>query len=514
MAQPLAEDAKTARITVKRIVIDGATLIPTDQLHALVADREGQTLSLAELEYLAQRIAEHYRAKGWYVRVYLPQQDVTDGTVHIQIVEGRFGGISLLNQPKRANALVVQNIITHRIQEGAHLSAKDLERGLLIANDLPGIQATGTLQSGSQEGLADLAVQVHDKPIFAADIGANNFGSRSTGRAQLVGGLSLNNLSGIGDQASLRLLAAEHTYSANAGYSLPIGYSGLRLGATLSTLDYKLAKEYSNLNAKGKAHTGGLNASYPLIRQTNHNLYITTGYEHRRYNDDMLGNSLHRHRINAFTFGLNGDMRDQWGQGGVTWGGVQLHSGQMTIKDIANGDKAQDAATTRTHGGYNKLTWNLSRLQNLAPGWAVQANLSGQFADKNLASSEQFSLGGPYQVRAYPGNEGTGSQGALIQLELHKELAPGWQAIAFYDVGTVRQYKNTWRNWNAFGRQPNRYTLQGAGLGVNWRVAGLVVNATVAAPIGDNRGKSASGKNNDGTKSSSIRGWINLTHIF
>lgn len=514
LVKPMPENAKATRITVQRIVIDGASLIRAETLHALIADREGQSLTLAELEHAAQRIAEHYRDQGWYVRVYLPEQDITAGIVHIQVLEGRFGSARVVSQPARADAQTVQNTITHRLQSGASLSAQDLERGLLLANDLPGIQTRGTLQAAQQKGLTDLAIEVQDQALTSSDIGLNNFGSRATGLTQLVGGLALNNLSGQGDQARVRLLATEHTYSAIAGYSLPLGYDGLRLSAMLSALDYKLGKEYSKLNAEGQAQTAGINLSYPLIRQSMRNLYLMAGYEHRRYNDDILGAALHRHQINAITLGLNGDLRDNLGQGGVTWGAITLSSGRLAIKDIASGDKATDAATARTQGSYNKLAWNLSRLQTLAPGWQAQAQLSGQFASKNLASSERFALGGAYRVRAYPTNEGTGDEGTLLQLELHKELAPGWKALAFYDAGTIRQYKDPWAGWNTASGQPNHYTLQGAGLGLSWRQGNWLLNTSLAAPIGHNRGANLNGKNNDGTQSNSLRGWITLSYAF
>ena len=132
----MAQDAKATRVTVRQITIEGASLIAGEELDALVVPAIGQSLTLAELEHTAQQIAEHYRQQGWYARVYLPQQDVTDGKVRIQIREGRFGGASVQTNGTRANAAAVQDLITHRLQAGTPLSSAALERGLLLANDL------------------------------------------------------------------------------------------------------------------------------------------------------------------------------------------------------------------------------------------------------------------------------------------------------------------------------------------------------------------------------------------
>ncbi|VUZ23093.1 Heme/hemopexin transporter protein HuxB, partial [uncultured Comamonas sp.] len=511
-ARPMAQDAKATRVTVRSIAIEGASLIAVEELDALVAPAIGQSLTLAELEHTAQQIAQHYRQQGWYARVYLPQQDVTDGNVRIQVLEGRFGGASVQTNGTRANAAAVQDLITHRLQAGTPLSSAALERGLLLANDLPGIAATGTLQAGQTQGDTQVAIHIQDSAFITGDAGINNHGIKSTGRIQATGGIALNNINGSGDQLALRLLIAQDVRSAVARYSLPVGHSGLRIAAHASTLDYQLGGQYQTLDAEGKAHSAGLSATYPLMRQANRNLNLSAGYEHRRYNDDMLDQALRRHRIDALTLGLSGDIRDSLGAGGITWGGLQLTSGSLNIRNIA-GDKTADAATAKTHGSYTKLAWNLSRLQALAATWQIQAGISGQWANGNLASSERMTLGGPNQVRAYPVNEASGDQGLLLKLELQKNLPHGWQAIAFYDAGQIQQHKTTWANWNAGSRQPNRYTLQGAGLGLNWRNADWQMTASIAAPIGHNRG-ATNGRNNDDSQANKPRGWISVTRLF
>jgi hemolysin activation/secretion protein len=93
----MGDDVNAIRVTVRRLVIEGATRIPVAELHSRIADLTGQSLTFAELEQAAQRIAAYYRERGWFVRVYLPQQDVTDGTIRIAIVEGHHEGSRLEN---------------------------------------------------------------------------------------------------------------------------------------------------------------------------------------------------------------------------------------------------------------------------------------------------------------------------------------------------------------------------------------------------------------------------------
>lgn len=518
VVRPMEPDEKAARVTVRRVTIDGARLIPETELQAQVRDLIGQSLTLAELEHAAQRLAEYYRERGWYARVYLPQQDVTDGSLRIQVLEGRYGSShrSAQGDGLRADGAFVERLVTHGLQPGEPLSAAALERGLLLANDLPGIQARGLLQAGRQHGHSDLLVSVQDTAFITGDIGLNNEGIRSTGRAQAVGGLALNNLSGRGDQLGLRLLGSEGVRSALARYSLPLGHDGWRIAAHGSLLDYVLGSSLHALNAEGQARTAGLTLSYPLLRQSARSLSLSAGYEHRRYRDDMLGAALRRHRINALTLGLSGDLRDGYGGGGLYWGAVRLTHGTLAMENLAN-DWALDAAGPRSRGDYTKLALQLGRAQSLGADWQLQTTLSGQAASGNLASSERMTLGGPGQVRAYPVNEADGDQGLLFKLELQRELGGGWQAMAFYDTGRIRQHKRPWPGWDGASLQPNHYRLSGAGVGLHWRGAGDArgwqLSVSVAAPVGGNPG-SVQGRNSDGSGARSSRGWLSLNRIF
>lgn len=520
-ARPMGEADKAARVMVQSFVIDGATLIAEPELQALLADLRGQALTLAELEQAAQRLAQHYRERGWYVRVYLPVQDVTVGTVRLQVVEGRYGGVKREDAATRADGEFVERMVTGGLAPGLPLPANTLERGLLLANDLAGVRATGVLEAGDTPGSTRLLLRVEDTPFVSGDIGANNHGLKSSGIAQVVGGVALNNLSGRGDRVALRLLATERLHNVLLQYATPLGSAGWSVAAHVSALDYRLGGDFRELDAKGRATTAGLALGYALVRSSERNLALTLAAEQRRYEDESLGETVRRRRIDILSLGLRGDAVDDFGGGGLSRGDLQLSGGRLHLAEVG-GDRAADAAGPHSAGGYTKLALELSRLQRLPlAGWQVEATLSGQLADGNLGSAEQFTLGGAYGVRAYPTNEGVGDEGALFKLELQRDLGSGWQAQLFYDAGYIRQHKRTWDGWREGSDQPNAYRLAGAGAGLSWLQAtpgrwlkGWRVAAVVAAPLGDNPGESADGRNNDGSRPSRARAWVSVAAAF
>ena len=86
------------------------------------------------------------------------------------------------------------------------------------------------------------------------------------------------------------------------------------------------------------------------------------------------------------------------------------------------------------------MTFNINRYQNIDPNIStLLISLSAQLADSNLSSSEQFYLGGPYGVRAYPVSQSGGAQGFIFTLEYqHKIPEDNVTLIAFFDTGRVQ----------------------------------------------------------------------------
>jgi hemolysin activation/secretion protein len=173
-----------------------------------------------------------------------------------------------------------------------------------------------------------------------------------------------------------------------------------------------------------------------------------------------------------------------------------------------------DASTARTAGSYRKLLLSLSRQQRLIGNWTVYGSISGQYASKNLDSSESFIFGGPSGVRAYPVGEAPADEGVLSTLELrYNTVAPAQlgslQYQFFYDNGEVRLHENPWFTYETSGA-PNRYVLSSAGLGANlYREDSLLVTAAVAHKIGSNPDPGLDDTDADG-RHESVRFWLQV----
>jgi hemolysin activation/secretion protein len=491
-----------ATVAIRAIHVTGASRYSEAELLKSVGDLVGREVDFLELRRAADRIAQRYRADGWFARAYLPEQALDDGVLTIAVVEARIGDVRVEgpDDGSRVGEERIRRMLLAR-QADAALSVAALERAALVVDDLPGIAASVVLAPGAAPGRTDVVARVQNTERWLASVQADNGGIASTGRDRVTGQFLLESPLRLGDEATAAVQASRGNQYLSLGYELPVGAGGWRVGASASRLRYELGERFAALQADGRASTWGANASYPLLRGNRTNARFVASAEERRYRNFALDVATSDSRVRALHAGLSFDRLDGIGGGGLVQAGLQATRGAVDLSRNAE-DYELDAATARTDGQYTKLAWNLARLQRVGDRDRLLVSLTGQRASRNLDSSEQLSLGGNTGVRAYPELEGEGDEGWIATAEWTRTLAASWRVSAFYDVGTIRQHHRPWDGWNA--RSPalrNRYSLDGGGAAVAWAgFRGIEVRGTAAMRAGRNPGADpVTGRDNDGS---------------
>jgi hemolysin activation/secretion protein len=396
----------------------------------------------------------------------------------------------------------VEQALREALPSGGVIRETDLERGLLLLNDLPGIAVRSVISPGAALGTSTITAEVSEGPLVTGSIDTDTHGNKYSGYYQLGATLNLNDPTGHGDLFTARIAATSGTSYGRLAYQIPLGASGLRLGGVYSETRYELCCDFDALEAEGNAHTATLVLQYPFVRSRDYSLYGSLAYDARSYFDETIAGTTDDKKTRLFTLGINGDGRDFLYGGGLNNFWLAATSGRLDLDDWAP-YKAADAASARTQGSYGKLSYSLSRLQNLVASTSLYAGLAGQFASKNLDSSEKFVLGGATGLRGYPSGEAAGDEGLLVNMELRHNFLDSLQLTGFVEHGEIRLHKNPWAGWQgANTRISNRYGLSDFGLALNWHQPGrLVVRASAARPMGSNPGRSLDGKDSDGRKS-------------
>ncbi|KAF1004497.1 MAG: Heme/hemopexin transporter protein HuxB [Pseudomonas sp.] len=446
-AQPASSEpgVDEERVQVNDFSLEGNHLFGTVELLALLDDLRGKALNLPELNAAAGRISDYYHQHGYVLaRAYLPAQEVENGRIQIAVIEGRYGSIDLSNQSRVRDSVLRQPL--EDLQPGAVVNGTELERSLLLLSDISGVQARGTLMRGQQPGTTDLKVEARSAPVLSGSVETDNFGDFYTGEYRLGGTLTLNSPLRLGDQLSLRALGSDrHQQYYRMAYQVPIGWRGTRIGIACSQTSYRLVRDFSELDAHGRATIDSLFLSQPLVRSRTFNLNAQLQYEDKALHDDIdLFEQRRRKDIHLWTASLSGSNQDRWLGGGQSAFSLAYGHGRLGIGDPL--ERYFDRLTAGKEGSFDKLTASLVRLQQLSGRFQLFAQLNAQWSSGNLDSAEQFTLGGPYGIRAFPlgAPRGTGDQGWQATVELRYSFAPAWQLSTFVDQGEVRLNKHPW----------------------------------------------------------------------
>jgi hemolysin activation/secretion protein len=516
--KPKDPKVKEVRVDVKRFELEGVKTIPEEKVQAILKPYLNKSLTFDELQKVCDVIVDFYRQNGLLVQATLPPQRIADGVVRIAITEAKLSDVIVdtTKGPTRFSKDSVRAYITDVNPIGSPLNTQAIERASLILNETPGVIVESKLEPGQNAGETALRVDLADGPLVQGKAEANNYGSRSTGQNQGIVALNLNNPTGIGDQASVSGIYAEGSQYIQGAYSLPVARDGLRLGVSGTYLNYKNVSNYGYPNGGfGDAWTTGINLAYPLIRRQGTNVNTTVGYDIKSYmNKSFLSNAvISAYDIKNITFGISGNHYDGFGGGAVSAGSIGFVLGNLAISPTSGAGYGANTPTS-----FTKVTFSANRNQQLGTlqGTTLYVGVSGQIASVNLNSAEQFYLGGPYGVRAYPVAQAGGSQGGLGTIELRQQLPYNVLGSIFFDTGVIQQYKNTPAgNWQGATNANNTYWLSGAGFGAKWNSGGWNLGAMVAWQVGQNPLYSYTGQKVavDST-TTNPRGWVTASYQF
>ena len=504
-------------VTVAQFNFVGNTMLSDAQLQAAVAPYLNTPLTFAQLQQATDATTNAYREAGWLVRAFLPAQKVANGVFTIQVEEAVFGKTVMVEGSQRVAAATLKGFVTTAQTAGEPVSAKKIDRALLLMSDLPGVTVVGNLIEGEKPSETNLLIKAVDGAVLAGNVSVDNYGSRSTGLERVLASLNINGPLQLGDQLGLTALKTQGSDYQRVGYTLPVGYDGWRAGAHATHLTYGLVGDFASLGAKGSSISTGLDASYALLRSQPTNINFVASFDQKRFDNNNATGSVSHYNIDVYSLGVNATQLDNWNGGGMSNASATLTAGKVNLNGSAN--QSTDTQGPATAGNYSKLSLSLSRLQKLDTDLSGYLAFSMQVANKNLDSSERMYLGGATGVRAYPSSEGGGSQGHTLTAELRKQLNNQYTLTGFYDLGHVQAFKhNAYADGSSSlnsGSTPNRYTLSGYGASLAWQsLTGTELRATFARRIGTSPlANATTGNDGDGTRKLN-RLWVNASVSF
>lgn len=115
-------------VPVRHLRLEGDTLLPAGELEALTRPLEGRTVTLGELQQVAQRITALYQRHGYPLAyAFVPAQRITEGEVRISVIEPRYDRIEIQGKSRLRST---QARRTLGLTSGQVITQDALDRGL------------------------------------------------------------------------------------------------------------------------------------------------------------------------------------------------------------------------------------------------------------------------------------------------------------------------------------------------------------------------------------------------
>lgn len=456
-------DAKQ-QFVLRGINISGAHAIPNDRIAALYQPYLGKMVSQADLAAIAGAISDLYRTQGFHLsRAIVPPQDIADGRVRIQVIEGAIVEAELKGDG--AEQFGVRPMLGPVLAEQPS-RLTTLERQLFLINGWPGVRINDTAleEIGVATGRFRLIVYLKTWHVFTS-FGLDNLGSSSVGPWQTYATGAFNSYLTPGDTLAVNLSTIANDPRelgfTRLSYDAPVGVDGVRLGGSVlySAVRPGDARRLDSDITTTEAFE--LRASIVPLQSQSSSLTLTAAATVSNVSEHDLYGPWYNDHIR--TASLTADYRLQDPFGGTNYATLTYRQGL----DVFGASHVDDDLLSRDGASSNFSVLNLwfTRYQTLNDAWSLKLSAASQTASRPLFTSQQFYLGGAAFGRGYGAAEISGDNGLAGSLELRFDQKldfrywTGYQLYAFGDAGAV---------WNDGYRLSDGLALTSAGAGVRF----------------------------------------------
>ena len=504
------------RILVKTFKLQGVADRP--EHHVSVAEAQAildtaraaqptQGFSINQLQEAANKVAAYYREHGYILaQAFVPAQQVTNGEVTVQVLEGRLAGV-VVEGNKGYSADTLRRPFSSLI--GEPLDKDSIESALLTLTNYPGVTAFGVLGAGRDVGTTNLTLRVQSEDRVRIESVLDNYGTQFAGEYRGQVTLTLNDPLHQADRLKLTGLYARssgggdsHGAYGGLDYEIPLFSPTDSLRFVHLTNAYNVgaaAAAITSQDSEGDTRVDELGFRHDFARTRLGSASIGLAFNRKSATFKAPPTVVYEDKLTTARIDA------QWERIDTRFRGVNRIALSYThgFNGLLDSLDAYDPANTTANshvsrlgasGEFNKVNVQLQRLQRITQYTSVVLRVDGQFTTDPLVSLEQFSMGGPDSVRAYPVAEVLAEKGGVASLELVTG-APGFADRPAFGTSTWGQvlqvsvfvdYANGKLNSPLVGSQTGSSRLAGAGVGLQFSLPGRVFSRLdVATPLTD-----------------------------
>ena len=468
---PEAEDAESeVEFEVQKFQLEGNTVLEPAEVEAIFSKYRDRPLTFTDLLELETELTRLYTSNGYINSgVVIPAQNVSQGTVRLQAVEGRIEEIEV-----NVDGRLEESYIRSRLARGAKtpLNIEELQESLQLLQLNPLVESINAeLSVGRSRDRWLLDVSVNQADAFNPVLFVNNSRTPSVGSFQRGIELNHDNVLGYADRFSFVFRDTDGSDDFDTSYTIPFNALDGTLGLRYRYVDSNII-EGSFEQAEIESQTDELEFTLrqPILLQydSESTQEFALGLEFSRQTNEVTAqgeplpdlspgaNADGETRISALRFFQDWTRRTRRD---VIAARSQLSAGVDIFDATVDESLPADAEFVSWRG---QVQW--LRQLNADSDINLLLRSDVQLSSDDLVPLERFSLGGFQSVRGYRQDALLGDNGVFASAEVRVPVYR-WSnnrnslaAVPFVDFGT------TWSNSD--NRFQEEDTVVSLGVGV------------------------------------------------
>jgi len=447
-AQPLVPAAsEPERFVIRAFEVKGVAALTPEEVRSATEKFVGVDKSFGDIQQTVDAIDNLYRSKGYgAVQVLLPEQDISQGTVVLQVIETPIEQVLIKGNQKYSAENIRRSIPA--LLEGSTPNAKKISQNVQLANENQGKQVEVVLAVGAKENTVDAKLNVREDEISRIFVTADNTGTEPTGNYRMGVGYLHNNVFDRDHTASIAYTGSPDEpdgvdiHVLSFGYRVPLYSLGDSVSFVYGYSDVATpTAQTTGFAINGKGNLAALRYNHYLPRQGEFSSQLIAGIDWKDIQSsciDTNGAPINGaagcvdYATTPLSLTFTGRKDGIGSQYDYSIGGsYNLPSGPSYAYSLPDGSSGTDrytlaAGNRKSNDSFSVLRMAGSFTAAVFRDWLARIAVTGQYnGNSALVSSEQIGLAGSQAVRGFLDRVVIADSGAVINLEAYSpEIAP------------------------------------------------------------------------------------------
>lgn len=454
---------------VKEFKLEGNTVLEEEELKAILKNYRDRSLTFADLLELETKLTKLYTSNGYINSgVVIPSQNVSQGVVTIQAIEGRVEEINV-----NVNGRLKESYIRSRLSRGTKspLNIEELQEALQLLQLNPLVESLNAeLSVGLSRDRWALDVDVNQGNAFDPVLFVNNSRTPSVGSVQRGLELNHNNVLGYADRFSFVFKNTDGSNDFDTSYTIPVNSLDGTVGLRYRYVDSDIIEgDFDDLDIESQTDEIELTLRQPVFLSANSESTqeLALGLEFSRQSNEV---SLQDEPFPELSPGAdeNGETKISALRFFQDWTRRTRKDVLAARSQFSLGLDIFDATVNEGDPDGEFVSWRgqVQWLRQLASSSNINLLLRSdiQLSGDDLVPLERFSLGGVDSVRGYRQDALLGDSGLFVSAEVRipfyrwNRRQSSLSAIPFVDFGT------SWSNSENINQDEDTVVSFGMGL--------------------------------------------------